>query len=261
VAFEAKLKRKDKGEAAKETEAMDARAQLAKSENDIAALEAFKEDINAQWGNIARRNIGHVDWVPEISVEVGGSGYTKDIGTFEVDAERFRPQFRGNVVDLGAKYTEQQLTDKFNTQINGSTAFEFPIHCQLRIGGWLPHKLLADHDTFDSNGEACIVVMKDGNTTDLTVGRFAGLEAYTCNALGVESMELAIYNFDKQSGDFSEKGDSGSLIFDGKGKMVSILHSGLAKGGSNYVTYATPAWWAIEQLKAQYPHADFSSDF
>ena len=102
--------------------------------------------------------------------------------------------------------------------------------------------------------------MKVGNTTDLTVGRYAGLEAYTCDELGVESIELAFYNYDKQSGPFSAKGDSGSLIFDGMGHMVGILHSGMAKGGSSHVTYATPAWWAIEQLRLQYPYADFNRE-
>lgn len=104
--------------------------------------------------------------------------------------------------------------------------------------------------------------MKDGNTTDLTVGRFAGpLEAYISDELGVESMELAIYDYDAQSGVFADHGDSGSLIFDGQGRMVGILHAGLWKGGHLHVTYATPAWWIIEQLRAQYPHADFIRDF
>jgi hypothetical protein len=102
--------------------------------------------------------------------------------------------------------------------------------------------------------------MKDGNTTDLTVGRYAGLEAYLCDELGVESIELPIYNYDKQSGPFSAKGDSGSLIFDGNGKMVGILHSGMPKGRSNHVTYATPAWWIIERIKLHYPHADFNGE-
>jgi hypothetical protein len=102
--------------------------------------------------------------------------------------------------------------------------------------------------------------MKGGNTSDFTVGRYAGLEAYTCNELGVESVELAIYNYDKQSGPFSAKGDSGSLVFDGQGKMVGILHSGMVKGGNNHVTYAFPAWWAVEQVKVQYQHPDFNHD-
>jgi hypothetical protein len=64
------------------------------------------------------------------------------------------------------------------------------------------------------------------------------------------SSPLAIYNYDKQSGPFSAKGDSGSL-FDGEGRMVGILHFGMPKGASNHITYSTPAWWAIEQLKLQ----------
>ncbi|KAK7689089.1 hypothetical protein QCA50_007780 [Cerrena zonata] len=100
--------------------------------------------------------------------------------------------------------------------------------------------------------------MKDGNTTDLTIGKYAGLEAYLCSSLGAESIELAIYNYDTKSGPFSDKGDSGSLIVDGEGRMVGILHSGMPKGGANHVTFATPAWWAIEQLKLEYPYADFS---
>ena len=58
-------------------------------------------------------------------------------------------------------------------------------------------------DSFDRNGETCIVIVKDGNTTDLTVGRYAGPKAYICDELGIELKELAIYNYDKQSGPFS----------------------------------------------------------
>jgi hypothetical protein len=101
--------------------------------------------------------------------------------------------------------------------------------------------------------------MKDGNTTDLTVGRYAGLEVYLRDGFGVESIELAVYNYNLQSGPFSLDGDSGSFIFDGEGHMVGILHSGMMKDESNrdHVTYATPAWWVIEQIMNKYPHADF----
>ena len=77
------------------------RAKLDKLKESIGALEAFHEEISSQWSDIARRNIGHVDWAPEISVNVQGRGYTKDIGTFEVDAAKFKAEFKGNVVDLG----------------------------------------------------------------------------------------------------------------------------------------------------------------
>ncbi|KAG8742377.1 hypothetical protein FRC10_001599 [Ceratobasidium sp. 414] len=259
VEFEAKPKSEDPDEAAEDEAAVEAkREKLAEVRKDIGVLEAFYKDTNSQWSDIARRNIGHVDWAPKISVDVQGRKYTKDIGTFEVDAARFKAQFKGNVVHLGDKFTPRQLTKMFYPQSAGRTVFKFPTNRQLRINGCVTRELLAVPDCFDNNGEPCLVVMKDGNTTDLTVGRYAGLEAYLCDDLGVESIELAIYNYDGQSGPFSAKGDSGSLIFDGGGHMVGILHSGMPKGGSNHVTYATPAWWAIEQLKLEYPHADFN---
>lgn len=134
--------------------------------------------------------------------------------------------------------------------------FEFPADRQLRISGCVPCALLVDPDGLDANEESCLIVMKYGNTTDLTVGRCAGLEAYICDDLGQESIELAVYNYDLASGPFSAKGDSGSLIFDGLGRMVGILHSRLSRG-TGHVTFATPAWWIIEKLKVRYPHADF----
>ncbi|PIL26649.1 hypothetical protein GSI_11274 [Ganoderma sinense ZZ0214-1] len=243
------------------------RERLAEALNDIAALEAFHEQVCRQWCDINRRNIGHVDWAPEISTDVDGHGYTRDIGTFEVDAERFRAEFEGNVVDLGKnppgkKYAPNKLIDKFYPDREGyTTAFEFPPFGQLRISGCLTREDLAAPDTCDSAGAPCIVVMKDGNASDLTVGRCAGLEAYTCDASGtVEAVEIAVFNYAPLSGSFSERGDSGALVFDGRGRMVGIVHSGLASGGNNHVTYATPAWWVIEQLKREYPHADFDRD-
>ncbi|KAI6143292.1 hypothetical protein BKA82DRAFT_30979 [Pisolithus tinctorius] len=200
------------------------RNKLPNFKKDICVLEAFYDEVKSRWGDITCRTIGHVRWAPNISISVDVQGR--------------------NVIDLGAKFSPWQLTNMFCPQSGGGgrTMFEFPINGLLRINGWVPRELLAHPDCFDIYGEPCLIVMKDGNTTDLTVGRFAGLEAYLCDEHGVESVELAIYNYDRNSGPFSAKGDSGSLIFDGEGHMVSILHSGMGKDGSNHVTYATPAW-------------------
>ena len=104
VGWEAKLKSEDPEEEAAEDEAtvVAKREKLAKVKKDIGVLETFYNDTNNQWGDLARRDIGHVDWAPKISVDVQGHSYTKDIGTFEVDAVTFKAQFKGNFVDLGA---------------------------------------------------------------------------------------------------------------------------------------------------------------
>jgi len=145
----------------------------------------------------------------------------------------------------------------FYSNYNSKTVFKFPSGGWLRLRGYVPASLLAAPECYDSNGEPCLIVMKDGNTTDLTVGRYVGLEAYTCDEFDNETTELAIYNYNKQSGPFSAKGDSGSAVFTGDGRLVGILHSGMSKGISTHVTFAMPAWRVLEHIKVRYPHADF----
>ena len=60
----------------------------------------------------------------------------------------------------------------------------FPTNCQLRINGCVSHELLANPDGLDANGLLCLIVMKYGHTTDLTVGHYTSLEAYVCDELG-----------------------------------------------------------------------------
>ena len=78
------------------------RTKLAKVKKNIGVLEAFYKEANDQWGDIARRNIGCVDWALEITIDVQGCRYTRDIGTFLADPTRFKAQFKGKIVDLGA---------------------------------------------------------------------------------------------------------------------------------------------------------------
>jgi hypothetical protein len=77
-------------------------AKLAEIKQNIGVLEAFYNDVNAQWSDIERRNIGRLDWTPKISVDVEGKRYTLDLGTFELDEAKFKDKFKGNVIDLGA---------------------------------------------------------------------------------------------------------------------------------------------------------------
>ena len=111
----------------------------------------------------------------------------------------------------------------------------------------------------DSEGRPCLIVGKDGTKTGLTFGRYAGMVSFLCDELGVESKELGIYNWGKNSDVFSDKGDSGALVWDGLGRIFGQLHSGHSKGGStrNHTTYATPGWWLLQRIKAKFPDAVF----
>ena len=83
------------------------------------------------------------------------------------------------------------------------------------------------------------------------------METYHCNEFEHDSWEVAVFNFDKKSGNFSDYGDSGSIIFNAEGKIVALLHLGMLKGMYNHVTYGTPGHFILDQIKEHYPHADF----
>jgi hypothetical protein len=124
-------------------------------------------------------------------------------------------------------------------------AFKYTEGLQLRINGIVSKELLANPDLLDDNDQPCLIVVKDGNTTDFTVGLATGMESFVLNDdTEEESIELAIFNYDKTDV-FSPKGDSGSFIADGIPRMVGLLHSGTSKGGLERadITYATPIWW------------------
>ena len=146
---------------------------------------------------------------------------------------------------------------------DGLTVFKFLEETKLRIEGCATEEDLDNPTEFDSEGERCLMVGKDGNTTDLTVGRYAGLVSFTHNEVGIESVELGIYNSGvKNAEPFSAKGDSGSLVWymrDGTTRIVGQLHSGYNKGGStsNHVTYCTPGWYLLDQIRKRFKHADF----
>jgi len=151
----------------------------------------------------------------------------------------------------------------FYSVTGGSTTFKFPEERRLKITGCTTKEDLDNPAECDSDGIPCINVGKDGNSTGLTIGRYAGLISFARNEIGVESMELGIYNSGVKGAEpFSEKGDSGSLVWhskEGKAFIVGQLHSGGNKGGStsDHITYCTPGWYLLDQIRKEFEHADF----
>jgi hypothetical protein len=281
--LEAKPRSTDEDEAVDDASALKKKkAQLEEAEDTCVALQTFLTTTDGDFHDIARRCIGWVDWAPKIAIDVDSNHYTLDIGTFELDPSKFTFNFKGNVVDLGAfflststdieylsfsfslssgnKFDPHELNKMFWPNDANPTGTKFPSNRQLKIRGVVSRELLANPDCYDDNGNGMYVVAKDGNTTDLTVGRHAGLEAYLCDEFGKESLEVAVYNYSKTSSNFSAKGDSGSLIFTGDGRMLAVLHSGMPHGLSSHVTFGTPAWWVVDRLMLKYKYADFNRE-
>ncbi|EAU85144.1 hypothetical protein CC1G_08117 [Coprinopsis cinerea okayama7 len=240
-----------------DTMAIDRKATALKQKNeDITIRQTLVDTIQAGWKDVENRKLGLVDWAPAISVTVDDRHYTRDIATISVDKEKL-VNFKSNIVDLGNEFDATQLEDRFWPLDSVRKGRTIPSNLQLPINSILPRRLVLNPDTEDKNGEPLYIVGKYGNTTKLTLGRYSGMDAYTCSELGQESREVAIYNYNKKSGDFSNHGDSGSLIFTGDGQGLAILHSGMPRGMHNHVTYATPLWWVFKQILVQYPSAEF----
>ncbi|KAH9043505.1 hypothetical protein EDB83DRAFT_2507533 [Lactarius deliciosus] len=195
---------------------------------DNATLQTLFAEVKAKWQDTNDRRFGDVDWAPEISVRVDDRHYTRDIATFAVDGAKLE-NFERNIVDLGNQYGAGELEDRFWPIAAVREGRTIPADLQLPIHRALPRRLVNNPDTEDKNGEPLYI-------------------AYTCTDLGLESRDVVVYNYSKTSGDFSDHGDSGSLIFAGSGDGLAILHSGMPRGMNNHVTYGTPPL---------YPSAEF----
>ena len=107
----------------------------------------------------------------------------------------------------------------------------------------------------DANGEKCIIVVKNGNTTDVTIGRATDIESfvreYDDNGIHSTSIQIAIYPYSQKDGVFSNPGDSGSVIADANGGILTILTGGAGQPETDDfdVTYAAPYYWVHERIK------------
>jgi hypothetical protein len=68
----------------------------------INELQNLYEQTKKDFGKPSQRVIGHVVWSPAITIGTAPHGFTKDVCVVKLDKARFLPNFKGNVIDLGA---------------------------------------------------------------------------------------------------------------------------------------------------------------
>ena len=134
---------------------------------------------------------------------------------------------------------------------DAQSGFKYPTERLLELRGILSE----DHD-----GESYLYVIKRGLTTLTTIGRATGLFSYAreyfANQTHRDSIEWAILPYDNDSGAFSNRGDSGSIIASGAGKFGGLLTGGSGRTVSSDITYATPMFWLWLIIKAKFPNAN-----
>ncbi|KAF5375685.1 hypothetical protein D9615_009410 [Tricholomella constricta] len=236
---------------------------LKRAKEDVKTLEDFLKLLNSTWSNDSQRIAGYLDWAPKIAKDVDHRRYTRDIGVMALEEDKFMPAFKGNHVYLAGKYTRAEVkTFFYPNHAAHPPVFDYPKNHLFRLLGWVDAAGLANPYSMDDQGNpSCFIVAKHGQTTDLTFGRYSELESYHCDLFEHDSWEVAVFNYDKKSGNFSDRGDSGSVIFNAEGKIVALVHSGMPKGLGLYshVTYGTPGHFVFDQIKEYYrtlPYAD-----
>ncbi|KAF8153451.1 hypothetical protein B0H34DRAFT_723642 [Crassisporium funariophilum] len=222
---------------------------------EVVMLDEFLGHGKSTRGEINNRAIGWLDYAPRIQNNVDDRRYTWDGAVFQLDKAKWEQNFKGNHVYLGGKFDSYDISRFFYPNNANPPSFKYPPNHLFRLQGFVEAEHMKKPYFFDELGNRCFIVAKEGQTTDLTFGRFSEFEAYVASDLPGSSWEVAVFNHTKE--DFSGKGDSGSCIFNAEGKMVAFLHSGMPRGMSSHVTFGTPAHFVRDQIKKRYPLANF----
>jgi len=228
----------------------DAQSKVEMATATATALDEFVNYLLTNWRTDDNRVLGHVIFSPPIALGVGPDGFTQDMAIIAVDASKFDlGSFPCNVIDLGFKYSPQTLTSMMHGNIKNLHSFDFPVDRLLRLQGSITVEEMRNPKMLDQNGQPCIMVLKRGPTTGLTVGCANNVISYT-RYYGVVtgvSKEWAILPFDRAP--FSDKGDSGCVVVDGSGRIGGILTGGgSATDTTDDITYVTPFQFIMDTI-------------
>ncbi|KDQ64793.1 hypothetical protein JAAARDRAFT_238133 [Jaapia argillacea MUCL 33604] len=245
---------------AAETERKEAQDELAKVNRAIKTLNKFYEDVSTRWAIPDERVLGHVIYSPPVEMGVGTAQDTMDFAVIDIDLSKIdASNFEGNVIDLGTKFHPVVFTRMMYSNLQNAHTFEYPEDRFLRLRDTIPDEDMCRPPTLDQNCEPCLMVVKQGNTTSLTVGRANNIRScvhnYYEDGASNLSREWAILPFDDESGPFSAPGDSRAVVADGRGRIGGIITSGAGRMDDKDITYATSIRSIMKGIKDKFPNA------
>lgn len=251
-------------------------AKLLKEEVSIKALNEFHNEVTKYWSEEGRRVLGHITFSPPITFDTGPKGYTEDWALIELDRNKIDwTTFNGNVIDLGTfiillrmsslttipgtKIPVHKFVQRMYSDPAAPTSFKYPRNRLLPLRGVIEEDEMCFPNMHDADGEQCLIVIKNGCTTGVTIGRATGIKSFVREHFpdGTQktSKEWAILAYDHESGAFSAPGDSGAIIVDGKGRIGGLLTGGTGQTAATDVTYASPFYWLLQRIQNHFPNA------
>jgi len=240
----------------------DAELEIKNAREREGCLTNLRRELSTNWAPDERRILGHVIYSPPIVVGAGTDQqkYTQDIAVIEVDPSKVKPNdFPGNIIDLGTKYTSTQLRERMHISPRNTHNFTYPNDRLFKLRGTIPIEEMRVPEMWDQDNERCITVLKRGRSTNLTIGKATTFVAYTRTYFSENdtavSKEWAVIPWDKTSGAFSDKGDSGSVVVDGLGRIAGIITGGSGITETTDVTYVTPIHFIMEIINKHKPLA------
>ncbi|KAJ6260578.1 hypothetical protein Dda_4804 [Drechslerella dactyloides] len=218
---------------------------------DLRWCREFREEIRADWqeSNRRERTIGYIDYSPPFTYGDRPGTWSTDYALILLDKKKLRQNFKGNVLDLSGK-PERELVELMHAGTELLGVFYYPDDGLFPLRGVMSESEIKNPST-EIRGSEGILVMLNGKESGVTVGRAGGCESYCRdyfrNGKTQTSIEWPVHAYRGKA--FSQQGDSGSIIVDGRGRIGGFLTAGASKAESTDISYATPFFWILDHIK------------
>jgi hypothetical protein len=221
------------------------RGDLETATQELGTLQETKEFLES-FAKLDNRVIGHVFFSPPHSLH-HLKGWLRDWALIELDAQKFGDKPPINIVYIGD--ISDTIEEKLNARPPG---FHFKMggNKSLKLQDYIREDEIMHPTMRDENDEPCLIVEKRGRSTGVTWGTANEVMSVTRDSpVAVTSKEWCVLS--SISKPFSQKGDSGSVVFDLKGRIAGIMSSGMGITDSTDTTYMTPMDWLLSDIKEQ----------
>ncbi|PMD42944.1 hypothetical protein L207DRAFT_563751 [Hyaloscypha variabilis F] len=220
-----------------------------KQENDLSVYRGVLQKHNQHHNTINNfsRRFGSVSATSGIYTDET-YGNTVDWALVDIDQQRFNQLPHNQLPDMN--FTEDQIRS-MNSKLHIKDWYdpeEFKGTIQTTH---IPLQDIRDPKVKDKDGFPSLRVLKYGRTTHWTVGISNEVLSDCQRENGIISKEWCVIDDNlHRGGRFSDRGDSGAMVFDYHGHLAGMIHGGgVPKASGKQMTYVTPIEWVFQNIE------------